>query len=87
MNRTCRSGLYQQKTFLEELIMAKETDFVVYSFILVVLFVVDAFETLISIFTKGIIKCKKALPEKKTEIELKKMLKKDLVELVIAYQA
>tara|TARA_R100000008_G_C3466431_1_gene106769 strand:+ start:257 stop:460 length:204 start_codon:yes stop_codon:yes gene_type:complete len=67
--------------------MAKETDFVIYSFILVVLFVVDAFETLISIFTKGIVKCKKALPQKKTEIELKKMLKKDLVDLVLIYQA
>ena len=66
--------------------MTKETDFVVYSLILVVLFVVDAFETLISIFTKGIVKCKKALPQKKTEIELKKMLKKDLVDLVLIYQ-
>ena len=66
--------------------MTKETDFVVYSLILVVLFVVDAFETLVSIFTKGIVKCKKALPQEKTEIELKKMLKKDLVDLVLIYQ-
>ena len=66
--------------------MNKTTDDAVMFCILSVMLVVDAFETLISIFTKGIVKCKNALPQKKTKIELKKMLKKDLVDLVLIYQ-
>ena len=52
-------------------------------FIVVALFIIDAFHTLIT----GIKKEEgKLLPPKKSNTELNKMLKKDLVELVLAYQ-
>ena len=52
-------------------------------FIVVALFVIDAFHTLIT----GIKKEEgKLLPPKKSNKELNKMLKKDLVELVLTYQ-
>ena len=55
-------------------------------FIVVALYVIDAFETLLSGITKGVLKAEKILPPKKSTKELNKMLKKDLVELVLAYQ-
>ena len=55
-------------------------------FIVVALYVIDAFETLLSGITKGVMKAEKILPQKKSTKELSKMLKKDLVELIIAYQ-
>ena len=51
--------------------------------VLSILFIVDAIETLLSSFTPG---CLKKLPEKKSKTELTKMLKKDLIDLVITYQ-
>ena len=55
-------------------------------FIVVALCVIDAFETLLSGLTKGVMQAEKLLPPKKSTKELNKMLKKDLLELVIAYQ-
>ena len=55
-------------------------------FIVVALYVIDAFETLLSGLTTGVMKEEKILPPKKSTKELSKMLKKDLVELVLAYQ-
>tara|TARA_B100001250_G_C19366386_1_gene599934 strand:- start:48 stop:242 length:195 start_codon:yes stop_codon:yes gene_type:complete len=52
-------------------------------FIVVALFVIDAFHTLITGIKK---EERKLLPPKKSNKELNKMLKKDLVELVLAYQ-
>ena len=52
-------------------------------FIVVALFVIDAFHTLITGIKK---EARKLLPPKKSNKELNKMLKKDLVELVLAYQ-
>ena len=55
-------------------------------FIMVALYVINAFETLLSGLKTGVMKEEKILPPKKSTKELKKMLKKDLVELVITYQ-
>ena len=57
------------------------------SFIVVALFVIDAFTTLLSGIKLGVYKTQKILPQKKTTKQLNKMLKKDLVELVLAYQS
>ena len=54
--------------------------------IIAFLFIVDAIETLFSAFTKGILLEPKVLPPKRTQTELKKMLKKDLIDLVNQYQ-
>ena len=54
--------------------------------IIAFLFIVDAIETLLSAFTKGILLEPKVLPPKRTQTELKKMLKKDLIDLVNQYQ-
>ena len=52
-------------------------------FIVVALFVIDAFYTLITGIKK---EERKLLPPEKSNKELNKMLKKDLVELVLTYQ-
>ena len=52
-------------------------------FIVVALFVIDAFHTFITGIKK---EERKLLPPKKSNKELNKMLKKDLVQLVLAYQ-
>ena len=46
----------------------------------------EALEQLLSIFKNGITKPTKVLPIRKSQKELNKMLKKDLVQLVLAYQ-
>ena len=63
--------------------MTDATNSTIDFFIVVALFVIDAFHTLITGIKK---EERKLLPPKKSNKELNKMLKKDLVELVLAYQ-
>jgi len=52
-----------------------------------ILFIVfEALKTLLSSLDGSLIKKTKVLPEKKTTTQLNKMLKRELVELVIAWQ-
>ena len=73
------------KILLEENAMTKETYAVIYFCIACVLVVWNSIQVLFSIWSADnpIIK---VVPEKKTPSQLKKMLKSDLVELVIQYQ-
>ncbi len=66
--------------------MYKQTDTTILHFIMIVLMVFDALKTLLSYFDPTVIKQTKVLPEKKTTTQLNKMLKRELVDLVIAYQ-
>ena len=65
--------------------MVKETDAAIFFFIKCVLVIWNSLQVLISIWISEnpIINLR---PEKKTPSQLKKMLKSDLVELVIQYQ-
>ena len=63
--------------------MTDATNSTIDFFIVVVLFIIDAFHTLITGIKKE--ESKLILP-KKSNAELNKMLKKDLVELVLTYQ-
>tara|TARA_Y100001968_G_scaffold76310_1_gene67769 strand:+ start:1076 stop:1315 length:240 start_codon:yes stop_codon:yes gene_type:complete len=70
---------HRQKKFIDNP-MKKITDEIIV-FLLMLLFIL--FEEVKTLFTP---ETKKVLPMKKSKTELKKMLKNDLVELVIAYQ-
>ena len=54
--------------------------------IIAFLFIFDAIETLLSAFNKGFLRATKDKPSKKSLTQLNKMLKRELVDLVIAYQ-
>ena len=66
--------------------MTRQTDTAIIHFIMIVFIVFEALKTLLSSFNSTVIKKTKVLPEKKTTTQLNKMLKRELVELVIAYQ-
>ena len=66
--------------------MYKQTDTTILHFIMIVFMVFEALTTLLSSFNSTEIKKTKVLPEKKTTTQLNKMLKRELVELVVAYQ-
>ena len=66
--------------------MTKQTDTAIIHFIMIIFIVFEALKTLFSSFNSTVIKKTKVLPEKKTTTQLNKMLKRELVELVIAYQ-
>ena len=66
--------------------MTKQTDTTIIHFIMIIFIVFEALKTLLSSFDSSVIKKTKVLPEKKTATQLNKMLKRELVELVIAYQ-
>ena len=66
--------------------MTKQTDTAIIHFIMIVFMVFDALKTLLSSFNSTLIKKTKVLPEKRTPTQLKKMLKGELIDLVIAYQ-
>ena len=56
-------------------------------FIVVALFVFEALNTLMDVFAMiNVERKKRVLPHKKTSNELNRMLKRELVELVLAYQ-
>ena len=66
--------------------MTKHTDTAIIHFIMIVFMVFDALKTLLSSFNSTLIKKTKVPPEKRTPTQLKKMLKGELIDLVIAYQ-
>ena len=66
--------------------MTKQTDTAIIHFIMIVFMVFEALTTLISSLNSSLTKKTKVLPEKKTTTQLNKMLKRELVELVVAYQ-
>ena len=66
--------------------MTKQTDTAIIHFIMIVFMVFEALKTLLSSLDGSLIKKTKVLPEKKTTTQLNKMLKRELVELVIAWQ-
>ena len=66
--------------------MTKQTDTAIIHFIMIIFIVFEALKTLLSSLDGSLIKKTKVLPEKKTTTQLNKMLKRELVELLIAYQ-
>ena len=66
--------------------MTNQTDTAIIHFIMILFIVFEALKTLLSSLDGSLIKKTKVLPEKKTTTQLNKMLKRELVELVIAYQ-
>ena len=66
--------------------MTKQTDTAIMHFIMIVFVVFNALKTLLSILDGSLIKPTKVLPEKRTPTQLNKMLKRELVELLIQYQ-
>ena len=66
--------------------MTKQTDTAIIHFIMIVFIVFQAIKTLLSSLDSSLIKKTKVLPEKKTTTQLNKMLKRELIDLVIAYQ-
>ena len=66
--------------------MTKQTDTAIIHFIMILFIVFEALKTLLSSLDGSLIKKTKVLPEKKTTTQLNKMLKRELVELVIAWQ-
>ena len=66
--------------------MTDATNSTIDFFIVATLFVLDALTTLLSGIKTGIFKKPQDYPIKKSTTQLNKMLKKDLVELVLTYQ-
>ena len=67
--------------------MTDATNSTIDFFIVVALFVFEALNTLMDVFAmRNVERKKRVLPHKKTSNELKRMLKRELVELVLAYQ-
>ena len=66
--------------------MTKQTDTAIIHFIMIIYMVFEALKTLLSSLDSTLIKKPKVLPKKKSTTELKKMLKKELIDLVVAYQ-
>ena len=66
--------------------MIKQTESVIFFCCIIFMMLFEALEQLLSIFKNGITTQTKVLPIKKSQKELNKMLKKDLVQLVLAYQ-
>ena len=66
--------------------MTKQTDTTIIHFIMIIFIVFEAVKTLLSSLNGSLTKKSKVLPEKKTSTQLKKMLKKELIDLVVAYQ-
>ena len=55
-------------------------------FIVLALIIFDAFTTLLSGIKIGVLKEQKELPNKKSTTQLNKMLKRELIDLVLVYQ-
>ena len=66
--------------------MIKQTESVIFFVCIIFIMLFEALEQLLSIFKTGITTPTKVLPIRKSQKELNKMLKKDLVQLVLAYQ-
>ena len=66
--------------------MTRQTDTTIIHFIMIIFMAFEALKTLFSSLNPTVTKKTRVLPEKKTATQLNKMLKRELVELVIAYQ-
>ena len=66
--------------------MIKQTESVIFFCCIIFMMLFEALEQLLSIFKNAITTPTKVLPIRKSQKELNKMLKKDLVQLVLAYQ-
>ena len=66
--------------------MTRQTDTAIIHFIMIVFIVFEALKTLLSTLGISLVKKTKILPKKRTTTQLNKMLKKELIDLVIAYQ-
>ena len=67
--------------------MTDATNSTIDFFIVVALFVFESLNTLMDVFAmRNVERKKRVLPHKKTSNELNRMLKRELVELVLAYQ-
>ena len=78
--------IHQQHIINNVITMTDATNSTIEFFIVSTLFVLDALYTLLSGIKVGIFKTQRDWPIKKSTTQLNKMLKKDLVELVISYQ-
>ena len=78
--------IHQQHIINNVITMTDATNSTIEFFIVATLFVLDALYTLLSGIKVGIFKTQRDWPIKKSTTQLNKMLKKDLVELVVAYQ-
>ena len=81
-----RYNIHQQHIINNVITMTDATNSTIEFFIVATLFVLDAVYTLLSGIKVGIFKTQRAWPIKKSTTQLNKMLKKDLVDLVVAYQ-
>ena len=67
--------------------MTDDTNSTIDFFIVVSLFLFESLNTLMDVFAmRNVERKKRVLPHKKTSNELNRMLKRELVELVLAYQ-
>ena len=67
--------------------MTDATNSTIDFFIVVALFVFESLNTLMDVFAmRNVERKKRVLPHKKTSNQLNRMLKRELVELVLAYQ-
>ena len=66
--------------------MIKQTESVIFFICIIFMMLFEALEQLLPIFKNVITTPTKVLPIRKSQKELNKMLKKDLVQLVLAYQ-
>ena len=79
--------IHQQHIINNVITMTDATNSTIEFFIVVALFVFEALNTLMDVFaTRNVERKKRVLPLKKTSNELNRMLKRELVELVLAYQ-
>ena len=66
--------------------MTKQTDTAIIHFIMIVLWTFEVLKTLLSSLNSNLQKEIKVLPDKRTPTQLNKMLKRELIDLVIQYQ-
>ena len=66
--------------------MTNQTDTAIIHFIMILFIVFEALITLLSSPGISLVKKTKTLPKKRTNTQLNKMLKKELIDLVMAYQ-
>ena len=66
--------------------MTKQTDTVIIHFLMIILMVFESLKTLLSLPSISLVKKTKSLPKKRTTTQLNKMLKRELIDLVIEYQ-
>ena len=82
-----RYNIHQQHIINNVITMTDATNSTIEFFIVVALFVFEALNTLMDVFAmRNVERKKRVLPHKKTSNELNRMLKRELVELVLAYQ-